>query len=378
MADDTVINAGSGGDTIATDELNTLNGVASSGVKVQRMKIGFGPDGALRDVDAVNPLPVGGTALTNLDADVGNLTDAPAPADGTGNYSLVAAAKRALLNWANLLARIPAALGQTIMAGSWPVAIASDQSALNVSPDNVQDSLTTSGSVTSATTVVSVATAGFMGGSFHVTSAGSATIAYEQSNDGTTWIALPVVNVAAVSNNAATTSTATGGYAFTSALAFVRARVSAYTSGTVAVTLIQKRVVAPVTGVSLQANNQVIGSVNLGNANLTRQSGFTDSSTALAANATFTGTGRVTTGANYAFFVANVFADQAGTLFIDLSVDSGTTYRTIKTQAVTAGTAAELVALVTGAAGTATLYRVRYTNGASAQGAFQLSSAFRA
>jgi len=111
---------------------------------------------------------------------------------------------------------------------------------------------------------------------------------------------------------------------------------------------------------------------------LTRQSGFSDSSTVLAAAATFTGTGRVTTGANFREFAATAFSDQAGTLFIDLSVDTGTTYRAIASVAVAAGVAQQLTAQMTGAAGTATLYRVRYLNGATLQTAFQLTSAFLA
>jgi hypothetical protein len=51
---------------------------------------------------------VSAPALTNLDTDVGALDAAAAPADGTGNYSIIAALKRGLLNWASLLARIPA------------------------------------------------------------------------------------------------------------------------------------------------------------------------------------------------------------------------------------------------------------------------------
>jgi len=48
-----------GTDNIATDELTTVNGAAApAGLKVQRSKVGFGPDGALRDVDQANPLPV--------------------------------------------------------------------------------------------------------------------------------------------------------------------------------------------------------------------------------------------------------------------------------------------------------------------------------
>jgi hypothetical protein len=58
MADNTALNSGTGGDVIATDELATLNGGASSGVKVQRVKPGFGADGDLTDVSAANPLPI--------------------------------------------------------------------------------------------------------------------------------------------------------------------------------------------------------------------------------------------------------------------------------------------------------------------------------
>jgi hypothetical protein len=58
MADNTTLNPGASGDVIAADELVTLNGGASSGVKVQRIKTGFGADGDLTDVSAANPLPV--------------------------------------------------------------------------------------------------------------------------------------------------------------------------------------------------------------------------------------------------------------------------------------------------------------------------------
>jgi hypothetical protein len=57
MADNTTLNTGSGGDVIATDDLTTLNGGAVSGFKVQRVKVGYGSDASLRDVDSSNPLP---------------------------------------------------------------------------------------------------------------------------------------------------------------------------------------------------------------------------------------------------------------------------------------------------------------------------------
>ena len=256
-------------------------------------------------------------------------------------------------------------------------------SALSVTPDAVADALATSGSVTSATTVVSVATKGFGGGSFHVTNAGTTcTITYEQSNDNTNWVALPVISLASASATPALTTTAAGIYGFASSAAFVRARVSTYTSGTVAVTVAQKRQAPPVTGVSLAGGAAALGSVTVtgtatvsGNTNT--GTGFTDSTTALAASATFTGTGRATTSfSQYAYFHAVAYADQAGTLFIDQSLDSGTTYQPVISQAVTASTAAQLTTKITGAFAATTLYRVRFVNGAAAQATFRLSSAF--
>lgn len=60
MPDNTTLNVGSGGDVIATDDVTTLNGSASSGVKVQRVKIMHGADGTATDASASNPLPVSG------------------------------------------------------------------------------------------------------------------------------------------------------------------------------------------------------------------------------------------------------------------------------------------------------------------------------
>lgn len=238
-------------------------------------------------------------------------------------------------------------------------------SAVSVSPDAVADALRTSGTATSAAVLVSVPTTGYCGGSFHVTGAGTTcTITYEQSNDNATWVALPVVSLASATATPALTTTAAGIYGFTTSAAYVRARVSTYGSGTVAVTLSQKRQSAPTTSVS------VSGITNVG-------SGFTDSTTALTGSATFTGTGRATSAASgHAFFHAVAYADQSGTLFIDLSLDSGATYQPVASQAVTASAPAQLTAKMTGNFGTATLYRVRYVNGTTAQTTFRLSSAF--
>lgn len=59
MSDNTTLDAGSGGDTIATDDI--------SGVKFPRSKIVIGADGTNDgDVSSANPLPVTGTITANL------------------------------------------------------------------------------------------------------------------------------------------------------------------------------------------------------------------------------------------------------------------------------------------------------------------------
>lgn len=59
MPDNTRLNQGSGGDLVAMDELATVNGAAAdAGLKVQRVKVGYGADGALQDVGEATPLPV--------------------------------------------------------------------------------------------------------------------------------------------------------------------------------------------------------------------------------------------------------------------------------------------------------------------------------
>jgi len=103
MADNTPLNPGTGGDLIATDELSTLNGSAAvAGLKVQRVKVGFGPDGDLQDVSAANPMPVAGAVnVDNFPAQTG-LTDAQlraeaVPVQDANASSLLARILRVLL-----------------------------------------------------------------------------------------------------------------------------------------------------------------------------------------------------------------------------------------------------------------------------------------
>lgn len=64
MADNTVLNGGTGGDTIATDDI--------TGVKYQRVKVNYGADGVAIDVSTSNPLPV--TPGANSGVDIGDVT----------------------------------------------------------------------------------------------------------------------------------------------------------------------------------------------------------------------------------------------------------------------------------------------------------------
>jgi hypothetical protein len=190
---------------------------------------------------------------------------------------------------------------------------------------------------------------------------------FEGSINGTDWLTVAATRVE--SNTAiavATSFTAAAAYKVnTNGFNYVRLRSTAYVSGTA--------------NIAIQPSPHAVENFPYVPliSTLTRQVGYTDSSTNLAGAATFTGTGRASL-ANYTYFNATAFADQAGTLFIDLSVDTGTTYRQIRSVAVAANVAQTLVTPLTGLAGTATLYRVRYTNGATAQGAFQLTSSYTA
>lgn len=55
MADNTQLDAGSGGDLISTDDIG-------GGVKVQRVKVQHGADGSATDVSTASPMPIGGPA----------------------------------------------------------------------------------------------------------------------------------------------------------------------------------------------------------------------------------------------------------------------------------------------------------------------------
>ena len=249
-----------------------------------------------------------------------------------------------------------------------------------VNTDNVADGLVTTGSATSATNVVFALTKGYQGGSFQVISAGAGnTVTFEQSNDSTdgvngTWATLNVANSGGSGGTITSNPVVVTGavYKFEGTCAMVRARVSTYGSGTVTITLCQKRLCAPVSLLSLSSGTNTVGNVNA-------TIGYTDSAATLASSGVYTGVGRGINGAPFAaYFNATAYADQAGTLSVWQSTDSGANYYQMQTLAITAGTSGTIQAKVTGANSAATLYQVRYTNGATAQGVFRLASSFTA
>lgn len=106
--------------------------------------------------------------------------------------------------------------------------------------------------------------------------------------------------------------------------------------------------------------------------NSTGQLRYGDTATPLGAGATFTGTQHGAPAlAN--FYVVDAYADQAGTLFVERSNDLVTWYpvNTSAGTAVAAGTSVSIKTPVTAGS-----YRVRFTNGATPQGSFAITSAF--
>ena len=223
----------------------------------------------------------------------------------------------------------------------------------------------------------------------HVKNTGAASMAagafiFEGSLDSTngadgTWFAIQVVR-----SNANTIELATGtlslasnvglGYSWeasVNAYNWVRVRcTTTVTTNSIATWRIQRGSYAtePIPAAQTHAVSGTVTS-NIGTAGLTA---YTDSVANLAGAAVFTGTSR-DCGATPAYneFVASAVSDQAGTLKIQKSTDN-TTWRDAATIAVTANTPVEITAKCT-----ARYYRVLYTNGATLQTLFSLTSAYQ-
>lgn len=105
---------------------------------------------------------------------------------------------------------------------------------------------------------------------------------------------------------------------------------------------------------------------------------YNETTTAQAASATYTGTARdvaiIAGSVNpFAKFNAVAFADQAGTLRIEMSNDNATWRRATADTAVAAGSTVYLTVPVT-----TRYHRAVYINGATLQGAFMLNTSYTA
>lgn len=131
MADNFIANAGAGGDTFAADDV--------AGIKFPRTKLSLGADGAFDgDISASNPMPVTGP-LTDAQLRAvavpvsGTFWQATQPVSGTLTANIGTIAGLATEATVAAMNGKMAALGQGVMAGSMPVVIASNQSAIPVS-----------------------------------------------------------------------------------------------------------------------------------------------------------------------------------------------------------------------------------------------------
>lgn len=280
MADNTILNLGSGGDTIATKEI--------AGVKHELVILEFDDGiGGTTEVSAANPLPVlasidttglatsanqlteiaalasiaaedfateitlsgidiklgnplplptGAATVANQQTDAltntqlrltpvpvsgtvstGGLTDTqlratPVPVSGTVTVDTALLATSAKQDTGNaslaaIDAGIPAALGQTAMAASMPVTIASNQSAIPISgtvsisdaaTDNTvlyNDSLSASGATEA------IITTGYQSICIQIYDAWSGNITIEGSNDDINYVPIQVLNIQELSSN---------------------------------------------------------------------------------------------------------------------------------------------------------------------------------
>lgn len=147
MADNTTINAGSGGDVIASDDIG--------GVKYQRVKVGAGADGSYADADATHPIPV----QVGDSAGQSNVVTGDA---GQGAQVIVGARKEVTF------------------------------------------------STTTAQAVAATDVSNYRWVSVHITSQGSSsTVTFQGSNDNSSWISVPMVATTSTSTIVFSTTSAT-------------------------------------------------------------------------------------------------------------------------------------------------------------------------
>lgn len=233
-------------------------------------------------------------------------------------------------------------------------------------------------------TFFDIACGDFNAASIQLTGTWVGTVVFEGSNDDQNWFQVPVVSSTYLGASAGVSLTATtsGMYFCVIPFAYFRARLSAWTSGTV--TAIVQFCHPTYTPISynttvLGAGTAAIGSLTAGSATIggtINASWFTDTATALSAGATFTGTSRdlgaVSTTVPWSYFNASFDSDQAGTAYIEYSTDN-VNWSTAQTSAVAANVVSNIRSVIV-----ARYWRTRFVNGATLQTRFRVSSSFTA
>lgn len=394
----TTIPLATGGDKILHDTLTTVDSAAApTDAKAQVTKMAFGDQGDAKMVSTSEPMPVGGsilaaiqTLLTTLNATVGN-HNAPFT-DGTPGQVILGkrrdsdstAVADGDLNTFNMDEE--GRLKVSSKPASYPD-ITGDITAIQATIGTPVAGGTVAGDVSRSSNVMAFCTGTFS----------TVNVAFEGSLEATgdtNWF-----SIQAVRSNANTIETATGNLSAqptygwemsVNALRRVRVRCTARTSGTQSWRFVQGTYATePIPAAQVSATQPVSGTVTAGAG--TARAGFIagagiwydDSSTVLAANATFTGTSRDLTVTATATAMANAAtynkevrvsaeSDQSGTLWVEFSRDA-TNWRRAKSAATAAvtggGQFAEIVFRPSWR-----YMRVGFTNGATLQTRFTIGS----
>lgn len=179
----------------------------------------------------------GGGAVTiadGADVNAGSTTDAAVVSDSNGTLS---GKLRGLVKWA--FERMPASLGQKLMAASFPVVIASDQSPVTVATTQT----TVTGTLGALNDVVTIAIDSHVGVGALLVGAGGTTltvVAEISFDGGTNWVATSLI-VPQFGNSGPSlsigASTSLRSIACWGGTTHARIRCSAYTAGSCAITL---------------------------------------------------------------------------------------------------------------------------------------------
>jgi hypothetical protein len=258
MAENTVLNVMTGGDIISTDVITVLNGTGiATGEKAQRVKVGWGAQGAFNDTTAANPLPI-----TLSAAQMATLT--PFGTVAVGNFPATQAISAAAL---------PLPSGAATSANQATELASLATIATNTSAGKVTGDTTASGTLGALNAAVTLATNGVGTSIFELTNVWVGTVTFEGSNNGfTTAQAIAAIYLGGLQTQASTTTTNGFFSVITAGFAQVRARMSAYTSGSATVLAngsSTTRVVVPVQGnpnnlqvLASQADSALAGTIS--------------------------------------------------------------------------------------------------------------------